>query len=821
MNKDKVDPIKSRPMTVLSEVDNLHTPTPLPREDFNERKKRLEAFKKKKEAEKTKSKTGKVRVPIFEPLRQQPQSGQAVRKPVVKQQVSSDDARYNNSENTNVKQSKSEHPKKGANESQKEATSVDTRSNAQPSQIPASCVTPGRSPRHLGITGKPVRLLAADTDDVQNDKSTIQKIPNSQKRFGRPVDSSIAILAPIKLDSPVTISPQRNANQSSSTSVSTQKNGVETPNTARIMTASRIPRSAESRNQDNEPDRQSSYTPTPKANRVRVIYPVTDKRQIESYTVPSPNAVCVRNPQAIAKDAVQDDIPTPQTPNRLESLARTPRSAVRIANPPSNLSTSKQPIAKDGMQNDIPTTQTPNRLDSLVCTPRSAVRITNPSANRSTSKQLIAKDGMQDDIQTTQTPNRLESVAYTPRSAMRIANPSSNLSTSKQPIAKDEMQNDIPTTQTPNRLESLAYTPRSAVRIANTSSVPSASKIFNDTHELPKSLKWLTDRIEHTPMESTPMRPQTSEMSTQTSPSLMTSLIQENSTCPDQQSEAPGPKRLRSSEKVLMDRPLIMVITDSDTGMIVNMEILVKGFDIAELSKELMNELLLIKPAANNSVQQMVDNLAHTPLATTRHFATPGPLATPSFFKDRLLPIDSGMQTPVSKTVSELQCSDRRFRESELSLVFEYESPGFERYGNEMDTREDVEDAIARLPKPRNFDAIARALEKLSSDEARLSTDTDMKEVKTEETTGSTIMVLTPVKAKRKDREELGVSTVITPVRRSARVHKRFTRDEDMESDGERQIAKLLEDNGYAYVPNPALLVEPPPKKAYRKKDVE
>jgi len=29
-----------------------------------------------------------------------------------------------------------------------------------------------------------------------------------------------------------------------------------------------------------------------------------------------------------------------------------------------------------------------------------------------------------------------------------------------------------------------------------------------------------------------------------------------------------------------MDRPLIMVITDSDTGMIVNMEILVKGFDI-------------------------------------------------------------------------------------------------------------------------------------------------------------------------------------------------------------------------------------------------
>ncbi|CAG8671310.1 9717_t:CDS:2, partial [Paraglomus occultum] len=61
----------------------------------------------------------------------------------------------------------------------------------------------------------------------------------------------------------------------------------------------------------------------------------------------------------------------------------------------------------------------------------------------------------------------------------------------------------------------------------------------------------------------------------------------------------------------------------------------------------------------------------------------------------------------------------------------------------------------------------------------------------------------------------LGVSTVITPVRRSARVRKRY---EEVENDGERQIAKLLEDNGYAYVPNPAL---PPSKKANRKTDDE
>jgi len=57
MNRNKATKPNSKPITVLNEVDNLPTPTPLPREDFTERKKRLEAFKKKKEAEKTKSKT--------------------------------------------------------------------------------------------------------------------------------------------------------------------------------------------------------------------------------------------------------------------------------------------------------------------------------------------------------------------------------------------------------------------------------------------------------------------------------------------------------------------------------------------------------------------------------------------------------------------------------------------------------------------------------------------------------------------------------------------------------------------------------------------
>ncbi|CAG8593368.1 4497_t:CDS:2, partial [Paraglomus occultum] len=843
MNKNQVNKtIKTKPITVLNEVDNLPTPTPLPREDFNERKKRLEAFKKKKEAEKAKTKTGKVRVPTFEPLRQQPQSGQAVRKPVVKQQISSDDAKHVNSENKDKNEAASVDPTSVLNIERK-VTSAVTQQTAQPSlTATTACVTPGRSPRHLGIAGKPARLLAADTDDVQNDRPATPKTPNNQKRVGRPLDSPLilsTILSPIKLESPITSSPQRNAIQSSCTPASTQKNEEETPRTVRIMTASRIPRSAESKNQD----RQGSYTPTPKAGRVRVAYPVTDKRQIENYTVPSPKAFCVRDPQVIAKDGMHDNMSTTKMPNRQESFTYTPRSAVRIANPSATLSTSKQPIVKDGMQDDIATAQTPNRLESLACTPRSAVRIANPSVNLSTPKQPIAKDGIQDDIPTTQTPNRLESLACTPRSAVRIANPSVNLSTPKQPIVKDGIQDDIPTTQTPNRpeslactprsavrianpsvnlatpkqqhdiptpirlesactprsavrianpsanlsvskqfiakddiptqtpnrLESLAYTPSSAVRIANASSVPSTSKIFKGTHELPKSLKWLTDRIEHTPMDSTPIRPPTtSEMSTQTSPSLMTSLIKENTNSPYQQSEAPEPKRLKSSEKVLMDRPLILLITDSDTGMIIGMEILVKGFNIAELSKEFeracffkeavsneqksfelndnAKELLPIKPAINTQsvqcYQQTLDNLPHTPLAT-RHFTTPGPLATPGFFRDGQLPINSGMQTPVSKTISELQCSDKRFRESELSLVFEYESPGFERYGNEMDTREDVEDAISRFPKPRDFDAIAMALEKLSSDEARSSTDTEMN-VKTEETIGSTIMVLTP-----------------------------------------------------------------------------
>ncbi|CAG8449824.1 15492_t:CDS:2 [Acaulospora morrowiae] len=70
----------------------------------------------------------------------------------------------------------------------------------------------------------------------------------------------------------------------------------------------------------------------------------------------------------------------------------------------------------------------------------------------------------------------------------------------------------------------------------------------------------------------------------------------------------------------------------------------------------------------------------------------------------------------------------------------------------------------------------------------------------------SSLTVLTPVKAKKKEREELGVSSVVTPVRRSAR-NQKSSPDTYMLTP-EDQVRKLLEENGFTYVSNPALNCE-------------
>ncbi|KAJ3221554.1 hypothetical protein HK099_003399 [Clydaea vesicula] len=78
------------------------------------------------------------------------------------------------------------------------------------------------------------------------------------------------------------------------------------------------------------------------------------------------------------------------------------------------------------------------------------------------------------------------------------------------------------------------------------------------------------------------------------------------------------------------------------------------------------------------------------------------------------------------------------------------------------------------------------------------------------------LTVLTPIKASKKERNMHGVKSVITPVRRSVRVlqqddklHGNKIDDVDIvEWGNEQQIEKLLEGNGYAYVPNKNIQLE-------------
>lgn len=97
--------------------------------------------------------------------------------------------------------------------------------------------------------------------------------------------------------------------------------------------------------------------------------------------------------------------------------------------------------------------------------------------------------------------------------------------------------------------------------------------------------------------------------------------------------------------------------------------------------------------------------------------------------------------------------------------------------------------------------------------------------------TGSVVIVMTPVRAKKKEREVLGVDSVVTPVRRSRRLYNdndyvatREELEEAKEQSGslsssstssstspcttdqgnKDQLSKLLAEHGFAYVPNKA-----------------
>jgi hypothetical protein len=75
------------------------------------------------------------------------------------------------------------------------------------------------------------------------------------------------------------------------------------------------------------------------------------------------------------------------------------------------------------------------------------------------------------------------------------------------------------------------------------------------------------------------------------------------------------------------------------------------------------------------------------------------------------------------------------------------------------------------------------------------------------ESDGSSITLLTPIKVKKKEKEELGVSEVVTPVRRSRRLNNPDdftpTASRVHAEDQKENIHLLLESHGYAYKPNP------------------
>lgn len=73
-----------------------------------------------------------------------------------------------------------------------------------------------------------------------------------------------------------------------------------------------------------------------------------------------------------------------------------------------------------------------------------------------------------------------------------------------------------------------------------------------------------------------------------------------------------------------------------------------------------------------------------------------------------------------------------------------------------------------------------------------------------------TVTILTPVRAKKSQKEELGVDAIITPVRRSVR-HLAADGNECWTSDENADpLKQLLENNGYAFVPNKNLEFHPP-----------
>ncbi|KAI9136739.1 hypothetical protein BKA69DRAFT_1102234 [Paraphysoderma sedebokerense] len=81
----------------------------------------------------------------------------------------------------------------------------------------------------------------------------------------------------------------------------------------------------------------------------------------------------------------------------------------------------------------------------------------------------------------------------------------------------------------------------------------------------------------------------------------------------------------------------------------------------------------------------------------------------------------------------------------------------------------------------------------------------------TKEDAKGTFMAVTPIRARKKEREEYGAETVLTPVRRSARNTPKWV-DVSPETENEKKVKQVLKEVGLPFVPNKALQTKTPSK---------
>ncbi|RIA97609.1 hypothetical protein C1645_249693 [Glomus cerebriforme] len=161
--------------------------------------------------------------------------------------------------------------------------------------------------------------------------------------------------------------------------------------------------------------------------------------------------------------------------------------------------------------------------------------------------------------------------------------------------------------------------------------------------------------------------------------------------------------------------------------------------------------------------------------------------------------------------------NDNDLLDDDLSVLLEYES-GID--FNNKEFSEEIPQSNGNIIQ-EDIEAISETLDNLSivtKESKVIKNNSSVPEAP--DSIDSSLTLLALVKAKKKERKEMGVEKVVTPVRRSARIHRNSHPKDHTPED--RQIS-MFEENGLAYVPNPALYYNKnlTPLKRSSKKDDE